>query len=366
MSTPDDRAPLLEALHLALQRHGMAQGLFSQAAAGQLGLGVSDLQVLGVLFQRGPLAATEIAEATGLTSGAVTGLVDRLERAGFVTREGDPEDRRRVIVRARPERGPEVGALYQPLQEAGRALMAQRSPAELAMMAQILTRSAELLEENARVLRGRGGEAEPEGPETLLSAPLGARQRARLEFRGGAAQLEVTGGAPRRLLYQAAFEGPSPSIKLKGDTIEVKYRRLRALDWRARHGGTIALSGAVPWELALRGGAAKLALRLEEVLVQGVELSGGVSEVILALPRPAGTCRVRVSGGANQLALTRPEGVPARLRLSGGAAKLAFDAQRLGAVGGDTRLESAGYDAAADRWDVEVSGGASALSVGVR
>jgi DNA-binding MarR family transcriptional regulator len=364
MSTQDDRAPLLEALHRAFRRHGMAQGLFSQAVAGQLGITVTDLQVLGLL-QVEPLTATQIAERTGLTSGAITGLVDRLEKAGFVVRDGDPADRRRVIVRARPERGPEVGALYQPLLAAGDALLAQRSEEDLRTMEAVLTRSAQLLEEQARLLRGGGGEPEAEA-ESLLSAPLGARQRARLEFRGGAAQLTVAGGAPRRLLYQAAFEGHAPTVRLEGDTVAVSYPRFRlGRDWRG-HRGEIALSGAVPWELVLRGGAARVTLRLDEVLVRSVELSGGVSEVSVELPRPEGTGRVRVTGGANQLAISRPDGIPARLHLTGGAARIAFDAQRLGAVGGDTRLETAGYDAAPARWDIEVTGGAAALSVAVR
>jgi hypothetical protein len=258
-----------------------------------------------------------------------------------------------------------VAALYQPLLDAGDALLARRSTADIATLEEVLTRSAELLEEQARILRGRAGEPAAAG-ESLSSAPLGGRQRARLEFRGGAAHLTVAGGAPRRLLYQAAFEGRSPVIRLEGDTVAVSYPRLRAFDWRSRHGGEIALSGAVPWEVALRGGAAKVALRLDEVLVRSVELSGGVSEVSVELPRPEGTGRVRVSGGANQLSISRPEGVPARLHLTGGAAKLAFDAQRLGAVGGDTRLETAGYEGAAARWEIEVTGGAAALSVSQR
>jgi len=71
---------------------------YHQAIAGRLGLNMSDHKALDMVCTEGSLTAGQLAERTNLTSGAVTGLVDRLEQAGFVRRERDPHDRRRVIV----------------------------------------------------------------------------------------------------------------------------------------------------------------------------------------------------------------------------------------------------------------------------
>src|SRR5947209_8850648 len=72
--------------------------LYTQAVAEQLGLNLTDLSCTGILSVEGPMTAGRLAELTGLTTGAITGAIDRLERAGYVRRERDPQDRRRVVV----------------------------------------------------------------------------------------------------------------------------------------------------------------------------------------------------------------------------------------------------------------------------
>ena len=73
--------------------------LFHQAVAERMGLNATDFKCLDMLAQRGPLTAGHLAEVLGLTGGAITGVIDRLEAAGFVQRERDPGDRRRVIIK---------------------------------------------------------------------------------------------------------------------------------------------------------------------------------------------------------------------------------------------------------------------------
>jgi DNA-binding MarR family transcriptional regulator len=97
---------------------GSMATLHNHAVAAYAGLHETDQECLDLLDWTGPITAGEIGTHLGLTSGAVTGLIDRLEAAGWVRRERDPEDRRRVIVHLSHERGEELWLVYQPLAEA--------------------------------------------------------------------------------------------------------------------------------------------------------------------------------------------------------------------------------------------------------
>jgi DNA-binding MarR family transcriptional regulator len=72
--------------------------LFNHAVSAKLGLGASDSQFMTLLQSHGPLTPRQLSEHTGLTSGTVTGVIDRLESLGLITRQPDPHDRRKVLV----------------------------------------------------------------------------------------------------------------------------------------------------------------------------------------------------------------------------------------------------------------------------
>ena len=97
---------------------GSVATLHNHAIADAIGLHPTDQECIDLLDWTGPLTAGEIGAHLGLSSGAVTGLVDRLEAGGWVRRERDPQDRRRVFVHASSERGDELWALYQPMADA--------------------------------------------------------------------------------------------------------------------------------------------------------------------------------------------------------------------------------------------------------
>jgi DNA-binding MarR family transcriptional regulator len=89
----------LEAAILGAVRRVIAAAiLFNHEVAERLGLGASDAQFMTLLELHGSLTPGRLAELSGLRTGTVTGVIDRLERAGFVRRERDPDDRRKVIV----------------------------------------------------------------------------------------------------------------------------------------------------------------------------------------------------------------------------------------------------------------------------
>lgn len=122
--------------------------LFNHGVAQQAGLGPSDAQFLTLLQLHGPMTAGELAARTGLTTGTTTGVIDRLERAGYAHRSRDPHDRRKVIV------SPDDAAIAEHLlpHYAGQAqrldaLLRTRSADELAVIDRFLVDLMEPAEE---------------------------------------------------------------------------------------------------------------------------------------------------------------------------------------------------------------------------
>ena len=111
----DDREELIEALVKEMPWYISSLVRFQGAVAHQLGMPVTDLHALGALLETGPIGASGLAELMGMTTGAITRLVDRLERGGYVRREPDPGDRRRVTVRVVPERLADIARYYEPM-----------------------------------------------------------------------------------------------------------------------------------------------------------------------------------------------------------------------------------------------------------
>lgn len=118
MSRAESRAALMQELEEALRRSSAQGVLFGQAVANVVGISGSDLECMDILNLEGRVTAGRLAEVTGLTTGAITGVVDRLERAGYVRRERDESDRRKVFISVVEEKAAEIGKFYVPMQEA--------------------------------------------------------------------------------------------------------------------------------------------------------------------------------------------------------------------------------------------------------
>ncbi|MGH2557792.1 MAG: MarR family winged helix-turn-helix transcriptional regulator [Thermomicrobiales bacterium] len=141
------RAALLVELGDVL-RLASGQGvMFSEAMAKRIGINPTDLECLGLLEQYGPLTAGRLAELTGLTTGAITGLVDRLERRGYVERERDPGDRRRVIVRLLPDHLPRDLAAYDDMNRGMNEVCARYSDDELRLIIDFMRRAFAVVQE---------------------------------------------------------------------------------------------------------------------------------------------------------------------------------------------------------------------------
>src|SRR6202043_2327375 len=134
LSRPKARAALMLELEHAVRRSTAQGTMFSQTVANRAGISSSDLECLDFLNLEGRVTAGRLAEVTGLTTGAITGVVDRLEKAGFVRRERDEADRRKVFIATVPENVAKVGRFYVPMQQAMQKLWSTYSDAELQLL----------------------------------------------------------------------------------------------------------------------------------------------------------------------------------------------------------------------------------------
>lgn len=149
-----------EAAERAMQagrRLGAAAVLFHHAVAGHMGLTLIEEKSLDFVIRLGPLTAGELAGHTGLAPSSVTALIDRLERKGFVTRQPDPDDARRVRVAAVSERQAEFYPLFTRFVADLDLLNARYSAAELSVIADFLDRAAEVQQAAAAALSAPEG-----------------------------------------------------------------------------------------------------------------------------------------------------------------------------------------------------------------
>ena len=134
LSRPNARAAMLQELEHAVRRSSAQGVIFGQTVANVAGISGSDLECLDFLNLEGRVTAGRLAELTGLTTGAITGVVDRLEKAGLVRRERDEADRRKVFITIVPENVAAIGRFYVPMQQAMHKLWGMYSDAELRLL----------------------------------------------------------------------------------------------------------------------------------------------------------------------------------------------------------------------------------------
>jgi hypothetical protein len=125
----------------------------------------------------------------------------------------------------------------------------------------------------------------------------------------------------------------------------------------------IQVNSAVAWHLQFSGGATQTVLDLGHGQLSSVDFTAGSSLIRMTLPPPHGTTLITLAGGASQVTLTVPHGVPARLRLYGGASTATLAGQTHTGLGGGTILAVPGWATAADRYDIEAPAGVSQISV---
>lgn len=357
----EKRARLLGELAREMQQLNGLSASFFRAVAARIGVTATDMQVIESLASTGPMTAGQLAELTGLTTGAITGMLNRLEEAGLVRRERDPQDGRKVIVQLNPDtdriRG--VGSLFESIGKVWEEQTAHYDDEQIAFLVDFLKRSNAAGRQELALLREG-----PRNEEGNFSAPLGDLAGGQLVV-SGAVRLTVRAGDEMADLYQARFEGPVPEVKAKDGVVTLRYpRRLRALVGLDRNSAAeVTLNASIPWQIKITGGGSLVNVELEGLDLAGLEIAGGGSMIDVELPQPSGLVPVQVSGGASQITIRRPADVAARVHLKGRASAFIFDDQLLTSMRNDARLQSPGYDTADRRYDIEIDSGASMVTI---
>jgi DNA-binding MarR family transcriptional regulator len=150
----DERRLLAMAFATGLRKTGSLMQVMSQAAADKIGINATDLNCLNILSFSGSLTAGELARATGLTTASITGVVDRLEAAGFVTRERDASDRRRVVVTIVLQKAiREVASVFAPMVADWQELAANYTDDELRLIVEFYDKMEQIIRKHLSRLR---------------------------------------------------------------------------------------------------------------------------------------------------------------------------------------------------------------------
>jgi hypothetical protein len=209
---------------------------------------------------------------------------------------------------------------------------------------------------------GRDGPSARPASHTARVADNGTRS-ATLSVLSGAASVTVTAVTMPGTLARAWTPAGSrlrPELVAVSGTVQVY---LGSTGQSGPDAVWIQVSSAVRWRLQLSGGASQTTIQMGNGQLAGLDFTAGSSLITAALPRPAGTVTLTLAGGASQLNLTVPAGVPARLQLYGGASQAVLGGQVYSGLGGGTVLTGPGWTGTRNRYDLDATSGVSQVTV---
>jgi hypothetical protein len=195
----------------------------------------------------------------------------------------------------------------------------------------------------------------------VATAPRGQQASAELDVVSGASTVQVSSAALGADLVRATTPANS---SVKPDLISQQGTVQVYLDGTGRNGPAavqIVLNSAITWHLLFAGGASQISAA--PARLGGADFAAGTSLISLRLPRPSGTVTVELAGGASQVSLSLPAGVPARLALDGGASSAALLGRTYTGIAGGTVLTSPGWSQASARYQVTAPAGVSSIDV---
>ncbi len=154
MAKPD-KTDLKERVIAGAREYGINTVLFRNLVGERLGVNVTDMECLGLLFFKGLATPTELSRHTGLSSGATTAMLDRLEKGGLIQRRPNPDDRRGTLIALLRSGAEKVAPWFASVRGAQDQLLSGYSDAELQVLSDFFESSAQMWEEERRKLQER-------------------------------------------------------------------------------------------------------------------------------------------------------------------------------------------------------------------
>lgn len=151
--TKPTQADLKQRALMAVRDYGVNLTQFRNAMSEWAGLNVTDMECLRLLFAKGMATPSELAKHTGLTSGATTAMLDRLEKAELIERRPNPDDRRGSLIAPRKTSAEKMASWFESARRAQDELLSSYSPKELEIIADVFERFAKLWEQEREKVR---------------------------------------------------------------------------------------------------------------------------------------------------------------------------------------------------------------------
>ena len=151
--TYNTKTELIKRALMAVRDYGVNLTLFRNAVDEWAGLNTTDMECLRLLFQKGTATPTDLAKHTGLTSGATTAMLDRLENAGFIERRPNPDDRRGTLIAPKASASEKVASWFESAREAQNILISSYSESELEIIADVFERFVKLWDQEREKIR---------------------------------------------------------------------------------------------------------------------------------------------------------------------------------------------------------------------
>jgi len=138
--------PLAAQVALEMRALDASLDLLDHAVAASFGIGRTDLRAMELVSREGPAACSQLAAQLRVTSGSVTALIDRMERAGYFLRLRDPDDRRKVLVQLTPAGRERERRTFEPLAKNSIGMLRSYSDRDLTVIGDFLRRARALVE----------------------------------------------------------------------------------------------------------------------------------------------------------------------------------------------------------------------------
>ncbi|MEN3360122.1 MAG: hypothetical protein V7637_4104, partial [Mycobacteriales bacterium] len=218
-----------------------------------------------------------------------------------------------------------------------------------------------------------GNSSAPSGPAAVgnpadhtISAARGSRTQSAFSLLSGASSVTVRIADTGNDLYRVATPLDSGLLPKAIDTAGRIDLQLVNAGPPGATAVDVQLSRQVRWSIRMAGGATQESLDLTRGTIDAVDIVTGATHIDVALPKPTGTIPVRLTGGASELAVHTPTGVPSRVTASTGAGNITLDGVAHSGVAAGTVLSAPGWASAKVRCDVQLVSGVGAVTVDTR